>query len=458
VSKVRESLFEGYDSPSGATETSGEHFIDPGFGANKVLPVHRWVPWIAGYSTAFVEQCLSRYLRTDHATVLDPFAGVGTTLLTALLQGHDAVGFEINPYAALASKVKCSVLSIDVEKLKKAATDYMAFCRSSVDRQRVPSSRPPEGFRSRAPFFSPIVLEKVLLTLDYIKSLNDKLMQDYFRLAFGSIMVAFSNYSYEPSLTRRVSVGREEILDYPVYDAMGKKLLQMAKDAGACQKNQGVFSSEPSFRVINSSFFSWSEYMDAESVDLILTSPPYMNNYHYIRNTRPQLYWLGFAEHPSDLKSLEQSNFGKYWQTVRDAAVLELTFSLPDSDLAERLDILRACSHEKGHYGGTGWANYATSYFNDCACLASEMAKVMRPGATAIVVLGNSILQGIEFRTDRYFAEIAEASGLRCVSVTTPRIKRVGSSIVGSSVRSLTSQENQRSGLYEAVVELRRDV
>ena len=80
-------------------------FNDPAFMENRTAPVHRWVPWIAGFSGAFVNSVLAAYLgNRKSAVVLDPFAGVGTTLIQSALQGHNVVGFEINPYAALAAK------------------------------------------------------------------------------------------------------------------------------------------------------------------------------------------------------------------------------------------------------------------------------------------------------------------------------------------------------------------
>jgi hypothetical protein len=41
-------------------ETSG--FRDSAFKNNKDLALHRWVPWIAGFSAEFVDDCLRRYL------------------------------------------------------------------------------------------------------------------------------------------------------------------------------------------------------------------------------------------------------------------------------------------------------------------------------------------------------------------------------------------------------------
>ena len=68
------SLFDGKDAAD-----KGSVFSDPAFSGNKRLPIHRWVPWIAGYSQQFVQDALKRYLPTQ-GTVLDPFCGVGDNL------------------------------------------------------------------------------------------------------------------------------------------------------------------------------------------------------------------------------------------------------------------------------------------------------------------------------------------------------------------------------------------
>ena len=84
-------------------------FRDSAFTRNKEQPLHRWVPWIAGFSSEFVDDCLEKYIpnrKNKSSWVLDPFSGVGTTLVQGYLRGLNVVGFEINPYAALASKAK----------------------------------------------------------------------------------------------------------------------------------------------------------------------------------------------------------------------------------------------------------------------------------------------------------------------------------------------------------------
>jgi len=444
-------LFQAESEPASPLDNGSLGFSDPAFASNKALPVHRWVPWIAGFSSGFVRTALKSYL-AGPGSVLDPFAGVGTTLVEAILFGHQAIGFEINPYAAFACRVKVTACEVPVDRVYGEASRFQAFYDDRVPSGYVPKRVPPAGFKTGAPFYSPEVLRKVLTVLDFIDTVEDPAPQGLFRLAFASTMVRYSNYSYGPSLGRRASAGKEEIRDFPVGQVILSKLMEMAEDIAWLQAN--LPEREVNARVINDSFFQYPSCVVPGSVDLIVTSPPYLNNYHYNRNTRPHLYWLGYAERPQDLARLEQVNFGKFWQTVRDKAQMDLTFSLPGTDIEDRLQEVRALHPEKGAYGGHGWANYAVAYFNDCYRFARGIHHVLRGGGTALMVIGNSILQGILIPTDQYFGRIAESVGLELVRIDIPRATRVGNSIIQSDVRVAKAQEAHQ--LYEAVVELKK--
>jgi DNA modification methylase len=425
-------------------------FNDPAFASNKLLPIHRWVPWIAGFSSEFVRDALNKVIKNG-GVVLDPFSGVGTTLVEAVLSGHKATGFEVNPYAALACRVKVEASQISVEVLNDEILKFQDFYSSAILSSYTPQSTPPTGFKTRANFYSPSVLKKVLIVQDFIASVQDATLQNLFKLAFASTMIRYSNYSYEPSLSRRVSAGKEEILDFPVDQIILSKLIDMSDDIKWLRNN---FTITTNTKVINDSFFNYEKYLLAHSIDLIITSPPYLNNYHYNRNTRPQLYWLEYVAHPQDMKPLEYANFGKYWQTVRDKEYLDLDFSIPNLDLEEKIQAIRKLNTDKGIYGGNGWANYAVSYFNDCYRFAKAIKYCLKSGGMAFVVMGNSILQGISIPTDRYFGKIAEFVGLELVKIDIPRATRVGNSIIQSDVRVAKAQKYHK--LYEAVVVLRK--
>lgn len=425
-------------------------FCDPAFAANKSRPIHRWVPWVAGFSAEFVTDVLKRYA-TPQATVLDPFVGVGTTLVEAHRNGMNSIGFEINPYAALAARIKAHAGSLNPDYIDAECSRFVRFFDEVHTSAQSPKRCAPQGFKTKAAFYSPNVLRKVLFALDFIDTIDEVSTRDVFRLAFAATMVRYSNYSYEPSLGRRVSAGKSTIEDFAVATTLAEKVQQMSADS-RCLQAQPATRVESN--VIEASFLTDNHHLHDESVDVIITSPPYLNNYHYNRNTRPQLYWLGYITHSRDMKPLEHANFGKYWQTVRRADQVDLQFTITKSDMADRIAHIRSLNQEKGVYGGWGWANYAATYFNDCYQFALAMRRVLKPGGTAVVVLGNSILQGVLIPTDQYFSQIAAAVGLEVEAITIPRATRVGNSIIQSDVR--VSKAKTSDYLYEAVIQLKK--
>ncbi len=425
-------------------------FRDSAFTENREQPVHRWVPWIAGYSAGFVADALATVPHRPETVVLDPFAGVGTTLVEAIRHGCTAVGFEINPFPLLACRTKLAAARLSSEVVRQrgqALCEYVAF--RSADRSARPESRPPLHFRSRAPLFSPRVERQVLFALDFLAQEPPSEVTDVLRVALGATLVSYSNYSYEPSLCRRVACGKPEIADAYVADIVAAKIEQICEDIEAFQREPALREHKPPAYVYGDSYLDGARQLAPRSVDLLVTSPPYLNNYHYLRNTRPHLYWLNLLAEPKQLQAVEEQSFGKFWQTVRSGPPVPLAFDYPE--LAAALAELAARNAEKGAYGGPGWANYAATYFNDCARFCQVTARVMKPRARVLVVIGNNILQGLEIKTDEFLAGIAERHGFTVEGMHRVRKKRTGSSIINSSVR--VGKAHRSVELYETAVE-----
>ena len=444
---------------------SGGRYGEAASSHNKSLSMHRWANWIAGFSGEFARSAITRFLPHNGSlassgnpgfVVLDPFAGVGTTLVEANRLGLDCVGFEINPFAALVCRAKLGADGIGLRDLRDCVKGYEGAMQATQDRE--PQSSPPAGFRSRIPFFSPAVERKVLFTLDYMDQLTPPI-KDLFRVAFASVMVEFSNYSYEPSLGTRPGAGKPLVCDAEVGRILARKLHDMVEDIAEFQEDSAVLQARcelekrrPGYDVYECSFFEAEACIEPASVDLIVTSPPYMNNYHYVRNSRPQLFWSGLVQSSSELKRLETGNFGKFWQTVRGDKPIALAPDLPQlqAEIAE----IRGTNGDRGVYGGNGWANYATSYMNDVDRFCELLNYVLKPGGTAVVVVGNSIIQGREIKVEERLCDIAELNGLSVLSLVKLR-ERVGSSIINSGARL---HSRRKSALYDAAVAIRRPV
>ena len=422
---------------------------DPAFFENKKSPIHRWVPWIAGFSAGFVDSVFDLYLQSDVETetpfILDPFAGVGTTIFQAVVRGYDAVGFDINPYASLAARTKARCLSVNIEALRSRVLELEKLSSKWRSTPAPNIEKPP--LKTKEPFFSPRIEKQVLHALDYIDRIDDGLIKDLFRIAFGSVMVGVSNYSYEPSLGTRRSAGKPAMKDADFARVLSGKCREMLDDIISVK---GLIKGPESLgdaRIRHANFLSDHHTVEDNSVDLLITSPPYLNNYHYVRNTRPQLYWLSFVSKPDEQKGLETGNFGKYWQEVRGLEDVPLTFE--HEELRAILSELKETRKEAGVYGGSGWANYVASYFNDTYVFWEIVSRVLKTGGSAVIVIGNSVIQGIEIEVDRLFGEIAREHGLKFVGTYIIRDKRVGSSITDSTVRY---GKGEKRSLYDAAV------
>ena len=275
--------------------------------------------------------------------VLDPFAGVGTTLIEALKYECDATGFEINPYAALACKAKAQAAHYDTDILAATLDRFEEYGEEKLSINESATSLPPQGFSSRVPFFSPEVERQVLVCQDFIVHETTDWITDLFRVAFGAVMVSFSNYSYEPSLGTRAGAGKSNIDDADVFSIVKRKLREMHEDIITFQKWMSKHKGLPKVKVYPLSYLDHARRVRPNSIDVLITSPPYLNNYHYIRNTRPHLFWLGMVQTASDLKTIEHKSFGQFWQTVRSGPEVALRPHLPH--LAEQLQDLRTRHH-----------------------------------------------------------------------------------------------------------------
>jgi SAM-dependent methyltransferase len=437
---------------------------------NKTKHVHRWAPWIAGFSATFVEDVIESYLpefgRAEHL-VLDPFAGVATTLVEGLKAGCNVAGFEINGFAAMAARAKIACIDVEIDKLGREIEGFrvlMSSDEAEIDRLFAEGDTEglagqlnarravaPNNFKSRIPFYSPPVEAKFLHGLAYARALPEP-DRSLFLTALGATMVSFSNYTYEPSLGSRPGAGKPLIDNASVRDSVSRKLSEILEDIRWVQQTYSA-QWRPRSRTVQHASYLQSE-LPERSVSLVVTSPPYMNNYHYVRNTRPQLHWLGLLSSAAELKDLERRSFGKFWQVVRQGPRVDLSFEF--LELERALDELRGLHPEKGHYGGAGWANYVATYFNDSHLFLQRLHRQLRPGGHAVIVVGNSIIQGIEFRVDHLLAEMAEQLSINVEDVRVVRTKRVGNSIIDSTVRNGTANGHGRQiQLYDAAVILR---
>lgn len=342
----------------------------------------------------------------------------------------------------MATRLKSSAKALNSTNLASLITGLEGRWGSLSEQREFPSS-----FGSREPFFPEPNLKQINRILNWIDSLPAGLERDFFSIALGSVLVAMSNYSYEPSLSTRTKSGRPAQGTVNALKVFSARVDAMLSDLATVEWEECWGKAT----VWTGSSLNGTWHLEDSSVDLVITSPPYLNNYHYVRNSRPQLFMLGLISGYQELQHLQDENFGKYWQTVRSRDFPEQLVS--SERLSHVVHLLRAQKHEKSEvYSGKGWAAYAIHYFNDCSVSLERCLNALTDGGNAFFVLGDSYLQGVHVPVQEIFAQIAESVGFSIVACQRVR-KRPG----GSTVRARRSTNSAaKFELSEYVVHVQK--
>ena len=173
----------------------------------------------------------------------------------------------------------------------------------------------------------------------------------------------------------------------------------------------------------------------AESVDVILTSPPYCGAQKYVRSLRLEMKLLGFP--PSEIASADRRTLGTERLSVRNASARMKTPLQETNSLVEAIATRNRTR-----------ALMAAEYIRYLQRFASECARVLRVNGEAFVTFGTGQIAGIRVPWDRVFTTLGERAGLKFIAVLVDRIPS----------RGLITSRHQSSGVIndERVVWLKK--
>jgi DNA modification methylase len=380
-------------------------------------PIHDWYRFVLSFPPHLVRNYIEKFNIGADRTVLDPFCGTGTTLIEAKLAGIHSIGMEANLFPHFASTVKLD-WSIDPELLASRAGLIAEEVLNSLNMHGIDDNQPFElshddkEFKSLDPeaaslllknSISPLPLHKVLVLIEALKKHEHEQYYHHARLALANALVyKISNLHFGPE----VGV-RNPKVDVPV---VANWMMEIEKICGDLRKiGQKHF---PDSQV----YLGDSRTLDViqpESVDAVITSPPYPNEKDYTRTTRLETVLLGFVQNKSDLqrmkKTLVRSNTRGVYKSDDDD---QWIFGHPDIlKIAEDIEKRRI---EMGKNSGFErmYSRVTKLYFGGMARHLSELRKVLRPGAHLAYVVGDqaSYLR-VMIRTGQILAKIAESLG-----------------------------------------------
>ncbi len=390
-------------------------------------PVHNWYRFVLSYPPHLVAHYLERFGLSETSTVLDPFCGTGTTIVECKKRGINSVGVEANPMTQFASRVKTD-WSPDPTELEAAAeaiadeariqlrqmgiNDDLLF--GSEDAQVFAAENTLMTFPQQAQVIvlqnsiSPIPLHKVLTLRSLIQSRTQ--YQDHLLLALASSAVnSASNLHFGPEAGIGVIKS-----DAVVLRSWLKNVYSMASDLRSVADLQTGQS-----QVYLGDARDIVEHLEPESIDAVITSPPYPNEKDYTRITRLETVLLGFAHDRASLQMLKRgllrSNTRNVYKGDRDDLwVLDIPSIQQVSEAIEarRIELGKTSGFEK-LYG-----KVTKLYFGGMARHLAGLRRALRPGAYLGYVVGDqaSYLR-VMIRTGQILGEVAENLGYEVVNL-----------------------------------------
>jgi len=389
--------------------------------------VHRWYDYVQGFDAALAAAKVHEHVPEGGGVVLDPFCGSGTTLVAAQFLGHHGIGVDANPLMCLVSDAK-TCWDPPLGEFKSRAAELLGALEARTQ-ETAEAAEPPCAIpmKSINKWFRPAVLREVVAARDLLAELPSSTSPSVgklLRLAYAKAMFESSQVSMCPGITF-VKKPRP-----PLRVTLGRKLLAIATDLQLLRALE--LHTRPKARVEEGDARDLGGVVGTGSVDLIFTSPPYPTDIEYTRQTRAELYFLGFIQSMEDVRGIKKrmvrGSPKNIYKTDNNARRVEHY---------QAVQRVAAAIHERTKDKNWGWdyARMVREYFGDMDACLRECLRVLRPGAWALLVVGDQTCKGVRIPVTDILRQMAGDIGFADSFVETVRERR-------STTHSMSLPEN----------------
>lgn len=331
----------------------GKYFT---FQPSKKKPVYNWFYYKEAFSPEVVDYCLN--LSGGVESIYDPFMGIGTTLLRAKELGIYSIGRDVNPVAFLASYVKTrNYFDDEIEEVK-------SFLNSL--RTEEPSIKWRFEFFPPERAFPPRNFKEILSIREQIEYLKNEKIKNFLLLALLSVL-PMSSYVVKDGGVLKINKRKRTA---KAVDVFKRKVKRMIRESSL------IRGKEPDI-------YLESSINKAEKADVVITSPPYLNNVSYANVYGLELSLLFLDESiTKKVRGMELNSFIKKKTTPQ----------LPDS--FTHLPIV-------------------SNYFSDMR----NVLENIKASRAAFFVVGNAIINNEHILVDEILSEIAEDMGFEATII-----------------------------------------
>jgi hypothetical protein len=384
--------------------------------------------------------------------LFDPYCGSGTSLLEGMLNGLEAFGCDMNPLAAKIALAKTAILTLPrdlVELSIHGIMERLAHPRNVLSDEY--DQFPECTHQELKNWFPEPVLKKINWLLRHIRLAGNTTIVDFFEVILSSIVREVSDQDTSDLRIRR---RKDPLIDAPVIELFRERLALQHK---RIQKYWLIAGRQPG-RLFSPTVIQGDSRIQktfeelglpSNSVDCVLTSPPYATALPYIDTDRLSL--LAIMGIPSKFRSdLEETITGsrEIRRSAKQAAEEMLVSKaaihiLPKGVVKEVREIHGLNTTNDVGFRRANMAALLWRYYSDMKENLVRVSSALKPGAKAFYVLGDSRTNAggnwTQIRTCQNVALIGEFVGLKyidsiSIDVTTENYKHIKNAITENRV------------------------
>ena len=328
--------------------------------------------------------------------VLDPMTGSGTTLVTARTLGHHGIGFDTDPLAILIAR--CWSGDADTKRVRRSGRRALrcatAAWRSIPLRHAYPNGADEETRAFTRYWFDATNRRQLTALASTIERTRDPGVRRLLWCAFSRLIItkqASASRALDLAHSRPHRVNdRKPIRPIDHFLSALETVLKRLPFAAAADAAPSAQAELGDARALP---------LPDDSIDVVITSPPYLNAIDYLRGHKFSLVWMGHTV--TALRETRATNIGT--EVAANAATTE------DS----RRALSRMASVDRLPIRQQGWLG---RFARDMDAVIAEVHRVLKPGGPAVFVLGNSTLRGVHVNNAVAVAYLGRRHGLELES------------------------------------------
>lgn len=386
------------------------------FKDNLRAPIHSWFQYPAGYSYKFVESMLDRFNIKNGDWVYDPFSGTGTTLLSARQQGINSYGVEAHAFVHWVAQVKLAY-DYDLSMLYQQIESLLTRCAVRIEHQSHTSSV--EGVFPDLIYkcYHPQDLQVLYLLREFVNTESiEPALRNLCKLALtNTLRLAAAAGTGWPYVSPRKNTGDKPpknafVIFQRILRKMYTDLKKVLPNLAGGITTQNIHGDSRQ-----------RQNLADEQIGIVITSPPYLNNYDYADRTRLEVYFWGIARTWKDITEAYRNNLMVAATTqitrsqyqVETALTREIDAIAPNVYKTVQSAVLRLAEERTQKGGKKDYDLMTALYFNDILRVMWETYRVLRAGGHFCLVLGDSAPYGIHIATDELIGQLGLGIGFQ---------------------------------------------